>query len=62
MMREQIIHYDLSDGFGAWWRSACNATPKADGSNLTIAENQVTCRDCLKLLGYVVEEESADGQ
>lgn len=46
----KTIHYDISDS--AWWRALCDAKPNAKGTNLSVADNQVTCRKCLKALGY----------
>ena len=61
MKSQTVIHYDLSDGqHGAFYRAACAATPKADGSNLSVADNQVTCKRCLKLMGYAVELEPVE--
>lgn len=48
----RIIHYDISDY--AKWRSACGARPTVDGTNLTVADYQITCVKCLKALGYEV--------
>lgn len=46
------IHLDISDE--AAWRSACGVTPAENGRNLSVADNQVTCRKCLAAMGYVV--------
>lgn len=46
------IHLDIS-GY-ADWRAACGTMPNEDGTNLTLADNQVTCRKCLAAMGFDV--------
>lgn len=49
-MTRTRIHFDISDY--AFWRSACGTRPNANGTNLTLADNQVTCRKCLAAMGF----------
>lgn len=52
MTRPRIIHADISDY--AHWRSVCGATPTEGGTNLSLADEQVTCKKCLRKMGYAV--------
>jgi DNA/RNA endonuclease G (NUC1) len=46
------VHFDISDD--ANWRSACGTMPSEGGTNLSLADYQVTCRKCLALMGYSI--------
>lgn len=56
-----IIHADASeDGFGAYHATVCKrGRPNARGTNLTLADNHVTCEDCLRELGYAAKAKAA---